>query len=61
MKNIEISKNDGENRNPKIKHSIFLTAMFVTKFMIGSSILSIPQIFKTFGIIYGLALSFIFN
>ena len=57
----EPGDDDGENRHPKIKHSIFLTAMFVTKFMIGSSILSIPQIFKTFGIIKGLALSFIFN
>ena len=44
----EPGDDDGENRRPKEKHSIFLTAMFVTKFMIGSSILSIPQIFKTF-------------
>lgn len=57
----EPGDDDGEDRNPKIKHSIFLTSMFVTKFMIGSSILSVPQIFKTFGIIKGLALSFIFN
>ena len=57
----EPGDDDGENRHPIKKHSIFLTAMFVTKFMIGSSILSVPQIFKTFGIINGLILSCIFN
>lgn len=57
----EPGDDDGENRHPTEKHSIFLTAMFVTKFMIGSSILSVPQIFKTFGIINGLLLTFLFN
>ena len=57
----EPGDDDGENRKPIQKHSIFLTAMFVTKFMIGSSILSIPHIFKTFGIINSLLLTFIFN
>ena len=57
----EPGDDDGENRRPKEKHSIFLTAMFVTKFMIGSSILSIPQILKTFGIINGLLLTCVFN
>ena len=52
---------DGENRHPEKTHSIFLTSMFVTKFMIGSSILSIPQIYKSFGIINGLILSCAFN
>ena len=57
----EPGDDDGENRHPIKTHSIFLTAMLVTKFMIGSSILSIPQIFKTFGIIYGLLLTCLFN
>ena len=57
----EPGDDDGENRKPVHRHSIFLTAMFVTKFMIGSSILSIPQIFKTFGILNGLLLTCIFN
>ena len=57
----EPGDDDGENRKPIKTHSIFLTAMLVTKFMVGSSILSIPQIFKTFGIINGLILTFIFN
>jgi amino acid permease len=57
----EPGDDDGENRKPTKKHSIFLTSMFVTKFMIGSSILSIPQIFKTFGIIKGLVLTLVFN
>ena len=57
----EPGDDDGENRHPIKTHSIFLTAMLVTKFMIGSSILSIPQIFKTFGIIYGLFLTCLFN
>jgi len=57
----EPGDDDGENRKPIKKNSIFLTAMLVTKFMVGSSILSIPQIFKTFGIINSLILSFIFN
>jgi len=57
----EPGDDDGENRHPIKTHSIFLTAMLVTKFMIGSSILSIPQIFKSFGIIYGLLLTCLFN
>ena len=57
----EPGDDDGENRRPKEKHSIFLTAMFVTKFMIGSSILSVPQILKTFGIINGLLLTCVFK
>ena len=53
----EPGDDDGENRHPIKTHSIFLTAMLVTKFMIGSSILSIPQIFKSFGIINATILS----
>ena len=57
----EPGDDDGENRHPVEKHSLFLTSVLVTKFMIGSSILSIPQIFKTFGIINGLILTCLFN
>jgi amino acid permease len=57
----EPGDDDGENRHPIKTHSIFLTAMLVTKFMIGSSILSIPQIFKSFGIINGIILSVSFT
>ena len=57
----EPGDDDGENRHPIKTHSIFLTSMLVTKFMIGSSILSIPQIFKSFGIIYGVVLSCLFT
>ena len=57
----EPGDDDGENRHPIKRHSIFLTSMFVTKFMIGSIILSVPQIFKTFGIINGLILTCVFN
>lgn len=57
----EPGDDDGENRHPIKTHSIFLTAMLVTKFMIGSSILSIPQIFKSFGIINGIILSLVFT
>ena len=57
----EPGDDDGENRHPIKTHSVFLTAMLVTKFMIGSSILSIPQIFKSFGIIYGIILSLVFT
>ena len=57
----EPGDDDGENRHPVKTHSLILTSALVTKFMIGSSILSIPQIFKTFGIINGLILTFLFN
>lgn len=57
----EPGDDDGENRKPIKKHSAFLTAMFVTKFMIGSSILSVPHIFKVFGLINGLILTVVFN
>ena len=57
----EPGDDDGENRKPLKIHSIFLTAMLVTKFMIGSSILSVPHIFKSFGIINALIISVAFN
>ena len=47
----EPGDDDGENRNPEKRHSIFLTSMLVIKFIIGSGVLNLPQIFKTFGII----------
>ena len=57
----EPGDDDGENRQPTIRHSICLTSMLIIKFIIGSSILNLPQIFKTFGIINGICLSIFFN
>ena len=57
----EPGDDDGENRNPEKRHSIFLTSMLVIKFIIGSGVLNLPQIFKTFGIVWGICFGIFFN
>ena len=57
----EPGDDDGENRNPEKRNSILLTGLFVTKAMIGSGILNVPLIFKTFGIFFGLIASCFLN
>ena len=53
----EPGDDDGENRNPEKRQSILLTGLFVTKAMIGSGLLNVPFIFRTFGIIVGIIVS----
>ena len=57
----EPGDDDGENRNPEKRNSIILTGLFVSKAMIGSGILNVPLIFKTFGIVFGLIVSLSLN
>ena len=57
----EPGDDDGENRNPKERNSMLYTALLILKGMIGAGILNLPLIFKTFGILGGIFLSFILN
>ena len=52
---------DGENRNPEKRTSILATGLFVTKAMIGSGLLNVPFIFRTFGVFVGLGASIFLN
>ena len=53
----EPGDDDGENRNPTVRNSMFFTSLLVVKGMIGAGILNLPLIFKTFGILGGIILS----
>ena len=55
----EPGDDDGENRHPTIRNSMLYTALLVVKGMIGAGILNLPLIFKTFGILGGIILSFV--
>ena len=57
----EPGDDDGENRHPTERNSMLYTALLVLKGMIGAGILNLPLIFKTFGIIGGIILSFVLN
>jgi amino acid permease len=57
----EPGDDDGENRNPDKRSSTVGTGLFVTKAMIGSGLLNVPFIFRTFGIIYSIIASFFLN
>ena len=57
----EPGDDDGENRHPEKRTSIFATGLFVTKAMIGSGLLNVPFIFRTFGVFFGLFASFFLN
>ena len=57
----EPGDDDGENRHPTERNSMLYTALLVLKGMIGAGILNLPLIFKTFGIIGGILLSFVLN
>ena len=57
----EPGDDDGENRHPTERNSMLYTALLVLKGMIGTGILNLPLIFKTFGIIGGILLSFVLN
>ena len=57
----EPGDDDGENRNPQKRNSVILTGLFVTKAMIGSGILNVPLIFRTFGIVFGPIISLFLN
>ena len=57
----EPGDDDGENRNPEKRTSILATGLFVTKAMIGSGLLNVPFIFRTFGVFFGLFASFFLN
>lgn len=52
---------DGENRHPTERKSVVTTGLFITKTMIGSGLLNVPMIFKTYGIFIGVTLSIFFN
>ena len=55
----EPGDDDGENLHPTIRNSMLYTALLVVKGMIGAGILNLPLIFKTFGILGGIILSFV--
>ena len=57
----EPGDDDGENRHPKAFNSMLYTALIVVKGMIGAGILNLPLIFKTFGILGGLILTFVLS
>ena len=57
----EPGDDDGENRHPTERNSMLYTALLLLKGMIGAGILNLPLIFKTFGILGGIILSFILN
>ena len=57
----EPGDDDGENRNPTNRRSIISTGFFVTKAMIGSGLLIVPFIFRTFGILYSIIIGFFLN
>ena len=57
----EPGDDDGENRNPTNRRSTIFTGFFVTKAMIGSGLLNVPFIFRTFGIFYSIIISFFLN
>ena len=57
----EPGDDDGENRNPTNRRSIISTGFFVTKSMIGSGLLIVPFIFRTFGILYSIIIGFFLN
>ena len=57
----EPGDDDGENRHPEKRTSILATGLFVTKAMIGSGLLNVPFIFRTFGVFFGLFASFFLN
>ena len=57
----EPGDDDGENRKPEKRYSIFATGLFVTKAMIGSGLLNVPFIFRTFGVFFGLFASGFLN
>ena len=57
----EPGDDDGENRNPTKRNSTILTGFFISKSMIGSGLLNVPFIFRTFGIIKGIIISCFFN
>ena len=57
----EPGDDDGENRNPTKRYSIISTGFFVTKAMIGSGLLNVPFIFRTFGLINSLIASCFLN
>ena len=57
----EPGDDDGENRNPEKRTSIISTGLFVTKAMIGSGLLNVPFIFRTFGVFVGLGASVFLN
>ena len=56
----EPGDDDGENRNPTIHNSMLFTSLLIVKGKIGVGILNLPLIFKTFGLIEGSLLSFLF-
>ena len=57
----EPGDDDGENRNPEKRESILFTGLFVTKSMIGSGLLNVPFIFRTFGVIVGIVAGIFLN
>ena len=57
----EPGEDDGENRKPQTRYSILATGLFVTKAMIGSGLLNVPFIFRTFGVFFGLIASVFLN
>ena len=57
----EPGDDDGENLLPTERNSMLYTALLLQKGMIGAGILNLPLIFKTFGILGGIILSFILN
>ena len=52
---------DGENRKPLVRNSITKTAFMTVKAIIGSGILNLPFIFRTYGFIGGIILTFFMN
>ena len=52
----EPGDDDGENRNPTERNSVFKTTLFIIKIMIGAGILNLPLIIKTYGLIGGILL-----
>ena len=57
----EPGDDDGENRKPTVRNSIFTTSLLILKVMIGAGILDLPLIIKTYGIIGGILLGLFLN
>ena len=52
---------DGENRHPTVFNTVIKTAFMTVKAIIGAGILNLPFIYKSFGLIGGIFLSFLMN